>query len=238
MTTSNLSRDISFADLRDTFEISPNLDDTNVLRTDGDLPHQAKFIFNTHGNTQKDIQNCVFEISSTAHGHIRTTVSSSNSHIKIGRNTKLVLDIRLWRNPYIEIGDFTTINKARIVSDKSDVIIGNDCMFSDEILIQSSDQHGIWDVRQDKLLNSHRRRVEIGHHVWVGRRATIMPDISIGDGSIIGTGAVVTKSMPECVAAVGIPAEVVREGVSWSRNPNQKNEREKEFFQSFDSEAE
>ena len=38
--------------------------------------------------------------------------------------------------------------------------------------------------------------VTIGNDVWIGRRAMIMPGVHIGDGCVVGAGAVVTKDIP------------------------------------------
>lgn len=50
----------------------------------------------------------------------------------------------------------------------------------------------------------------IGNDVWIGRRAIIMPGVSIGDGCIIGAGAVVTKDVPPFSVAGGVPAKVIK----------------------------
>ena len=52
--------------------------------------------------------------------------------------------------------------------------------------------------------------VEIGHDVWIGHAAIILPGVKVGTGSIIGSGAVVTKDIPPYSIAVGIPAKVVK----------------------------
>lgn len=54
----------------------------------------------------------------------------------------------------------------------------------------------------------------IGNDVWIGYGATIMPGISIGDGSIIGTGALVTKDVEAYTIVGGNPAKVIRKRFS------------------------
>ena len=49
-------------------------------------------------------------------------------------------------------------------------------------------------------------RVSIGKNVYIGANSTILPDLIIGDNSIIGAGAVVTKSIPKNEVWVGNPA--------------------------------
>ena len=54
--------------------------------------------------------------------------------------------------------------------------------------------------------------VVIGEHCWIGMNAVILPGVHLGDHTVVGAGAVVTKSYPQghCVVA-GVPARVVRE---------------------------
>lgn len=50
----------------------------------------------------------------------------------------------------------------------------------------------------------------IGNDVWIGREAIIMPGVTVGDGAIIGTAAVVSKDVPPYAIVVGNPGRVVR----------------------------
>lgn len=49
--------------------------------------------------------------------------------------------------------------------------------------------------------------------MWIGANAVIMPGVFIGDGSVIGAGAIVTRSIPPYSVAVGIPARIIKERV-------------------------
>ncbi|MBM7642981.1 CatB-related O-acetyltransferase [Streptococcus loxodontisalivarius] len=50
----------------------------------------------------------------------------------------------------------------------------------------------------------------VGHDVWIGRDATIMPGVKIGNGAVIGSKAVVAKDIPDYAIAVGNPARVIK----------------------------
>ena len=52
--------------------------------------------------------------------------------------------------------------------------------------------------------------IKIGNGVWIGAQCSILPGVSIGDGSVIGAGSVVTRSIPAGVLAFGNPCRVVR----------------------------
>lgn len=50
----------------------------------------------------------------------------------------------------------------------------------------------------------------IGHDVWIGHAAILMPGVRVGDGAVIGSGAVVTKDVEPYAIAVGVPARAIR----------------------------
>jgi len=52
--------------------------------------------------------------------------------------------------------------------------------------------------------------ISIGNDVWIGRRAMILPGVTIGDGAIIGAGAVIAKDVAPYAVIVGNPAKVIR----------------------------
>lgn len=52
--------------------------------------------------------------------------------------------------------------------------------------------------------------IEIGNDVWIGYEAVILSGVSIGDGAIIGTRAVVTKDVPPYTIVGGVPAKPIR----------------------------
>ncbi len=54
------------------------------------------------------------------------------------------------------------------------------------------------------------KEVVIGNWVWCGANVTIVPGVHIGDGAVIGSGAVVTKDVPECAVVGGNPAKVIK----------------------------
>ncbi|MNJ59998.1 Virginiamycin A acetyltransferase [compost metagenome] len=54
----------------------------------------------------------------------------------------------------------------------------------------------------------------IGNDVWIGRRATIMPGVRIGDGAIVGAEAVVTKDVEPYTIVGGNPAKEIRKRFS------------------------
>lgn len=165
-----------------------------------------------------------------ARGSYTIRVGADPATVTVGAGTRCVLDLRLWRAPVLSIGAGTTVNEARLIVDDAEVRIGEDCLFSDEILLQANDQHGLIDLTTMQLTNAGRRFITVGEHVWVGQRATIMPEVEIGAGSVVAAGSIVTKSCGPAVYLAGAPARVVREGASWTRSPAGASPQEQDFF--------
>ncbi|MDE7292085.1 MAG: CatB-related O-acetyltransferase [Treponemataceae bacterium] len=67
-------------------------------------------------------------------------------------------------------------------------------------------EHGIW---ADKAWDN-KGDIVIGNDVWIGYEAVIMAGVTIGDGAIIGTRAVVTKDVPPYTIVGGVPAKPIR----------------------------
>lgn len=61
-----------------------------------------------------------------------------------------------------------------------------------------------------RFWRSQTAPVTIGRNVWIGGRSVILPGVTIGDGTTVGAGSVVTKSLPANVVAVGNPARIIR----------------------------
>lgn len=102
-----------------------------------------------------------------------------------------------------------------------EVIIGDDCMFSNNIYIKPSDGHSIYDSGTLKVLNCPQN-IKIGNHCWIGRGCTILKGVNIPNNCIVGVGSIVTKSsMKEHLTGnkifVGSPAKCIKDNINWAR---------------------
>ena len=52
--------------------------------------------------------------------------------------------------------------------------------------------------------------------MWIGRGATILPGVKVGDRAIIGAGSVVTSDVPSHAVVAGNPARVIARDAEWS----------------------
>lgn len=56
----------------------------------------------------------------------------------------------------------------------------------------------------------YTKPIHIKKNAWLGARVSVLPGVTIGENAIVGTGAVVTKDIPDNCIAVGNPAHVIR----------------------------
>ncbi len=85
------------------------------------------------------------------------------------------------------------------------VMMGPDCH-----IFTAFHEYSRTDIPMIQQGYSERRPVVIGNDVWIGIRVIIMPGVHIGNGCIIGAGAVVTHDVPDYAVVGGVPARVIR----------------------------
>lgn len=95
-----------------------------------------------------------------------------------------------------------TFQPAGSVEIGDDVYIGSDVKFYTTI-------HPITPEERIKG-EATVRPIKIGAKVWIGGAAVILPGVEIGEGTTIGAGSVVTRSIPARCVAVGNPCRVIR----------------------------
>ncbi len=68
----------------------------------------------------------------------------------------------------------------------------------------------IYKDRLDLIDDEKNQKVIIGNDVWIGTGVIILPSVKIGNGAIIGAGAVVTNDVPDYAIVVGVPAKIIK----------------------------
>jgi acetyltransferase-like isoleucine patch superfamily enzyme len=110
----------------------------------------------------------------------------------------------------VEIGRKTVIGQECTISAYQRVKIGEQCVIADRAMFIDFD-HGVVEVeRPIRLQGIYKRDVEVGSNVWIGYGACILRGVRVGDNSVIGTNAVVTKDVPANAVVGGVPARVLR----------------------------
>ncbi len=111
--------------------------------------------------------------------------------------------------PRVKIGDYSGIGINAKIAD--DVTIGKYVMMGPDCIIYTNN-HAYSDLNTPMMFQgkTESKPVTIGNDVWIGSRVTIMPGVSIGNGSVIGASAVVTKDVPDYAIVGGVPSKVLK----------------------------
>lgn len=132
--------------------------------------------------------------------------------LELGRDVILYEGVHLYAGPgaVIVIGEDTFLNRNVAVNAIDRVEIGAHCLFAPGCFIADHDHR----FRDDRLTVSEqglssRGPVRIGDHVWCGANVVITSGATIGERSVIGANAVVTRDIPPNSLAVGAPARVI-----------------------------
>ena len=117
--------------------------------------------------------------------------------------------------PHIIIGDNVSLQKDCHIAAINKIIIGNNVLLASKVYI-SDHSHGQINIESLKLPPDKRKLyskgpVIIQDNVWIGEGVVILPGVTIGENSIIGANAVVTKSIPRNTVVAGNPARIIKE---------------------------
>lgn len=125
--------------------------------------------------------------------------------------------IRAVRGAVLSIGKKSTFNlDLHIGVERSCIEIGEDVMCSYFVKMNTG-SHKVIDKKTGSDI-TNRREIKIGNHVWIGMGATLLPGSEIGDNSIVGAAAVVTKKIDSFCSCAGNPAVVRKQEIDWDRD--------------------
>ncbi|MBU1312237.1 MAG: sugar O-acetyltransferase [Gammaproteobacteria bacterium] len=108
----------------------------------------------------------------------------------------------------IKTGAKVFFNYNCVVLDVAPVTIGSNVFFGPAVQIYTVN-HPL-DAAERRTLQEQALAVTIADDVWIGGGAIILPGVSIGAGTVIAAGSVVTKDIPAGVVAGGNPCRVLR----------------------------
>lgn len=106
----------------------------------------------------------------------------------------------------IEIGTNTFVNTGTIITARTKISIGNNCQIANQVIIMDNDFHGV----DDRETSGVKETITIEDDVWVATRAIVLKGVTIGKGSVVAAGAVVTKDVAPYTLVGGVPAKFIR----------------------------
>ena len=112
-------------------------------------------------------------------------------------------------NTHFAGGHVTFVNFDCVFLDTSPIYIGEDVFIGPKCVLACAGHPINSEQRRTEPL-THSKPIHIGNNVWLGASVTVIGGVTIGDGSVIAAGAVVTKDIPIGVVAGGVPCKVIR----------------------------
>ena len=117
--------------------------------------------------------------------------------------------------PQIIIGNNVTIGTGFHISAVSKIVIDDNVLTGKYVTIVDNG-HG-FATKEDMKIAPIKRKLRlydsviIGKNVWIGDKVTIVGNINIGEGAIIGSNSVVTRDVPPYSVAAGVPAMIIKQ---------------------------
>ncbi|MGI8654661.1 MAG: acyltransferase [Pyrinomonadaceae bacterium] len=149
----------------------------------------------------EDANGCALDIGAQSNIEGALIFEKSGAQINVGART--------------HIGGGTLIDAACRIEIGNDVLVGFDALLMDHdshslrFAIRRNDVRGIIEGTKD-WTDVRMAPIVIHDKAWIGARAIILRGVTIGEGSIVAAGSVVTKSIPAWSIAAGNPARIVR----------------------------
>lgn len=123
-------------------------------------------------------------------------------------STMAPLEIDVGRGATLEFGEGAYVNYGCSIGATLSVRIGAGSSIGSGSILMDNDFHSLEPERRNELPPS--APIVLEENVWLGVRAIVLRGVTIGKGSVIGAGSVVTRDIPPRSLAAGVPARVIR----------------------------
>jgi acetyltransferase-like isoleucine patch superfamily enzyme len=138
---------------------------------------------------------------------------TNSGRLLVGERVRLVstiatLEIAVGPEGLLEIGDSVFINYGCSLGVTKSIKIGKNCSIGTHVIMMDNDFHRMEPERRNERPES--RPIVLEDNVWLGARAIVLRGVTIGEGSVVGAGSVVTRDVPPRSVAAGVPAKVVK----------------------------
>lgn len=113
-----------------------------------------------------------------------------------------------WGGRHVHFGSGVYANFNLTLVDDTHIYVGDDTMIGPNVTLATAGHPVLPELREKGY--QYNESVRIGKNCWLGAGVIVLPGVSIGDGTVVGAGSVVTRDLPANVVAVGNPCRVLR----------------------------
>jgi acetyltransferase-like isoleucine patch superfamily enzyme len=190
---------------------------------------------------------------SAKHEDVRYQYNRISPNVSLGNAVlqgNCVIKERVFMSGNVTVGKYSTVGPECIFHG-GNIQIGNYCQFGPRVAIYGLNHpmHRITTYVNKNLFEGRLapdrfgKPVEIGHDVWIGYGAILLPGVKVGNGAIIGAGAVVSKDVGSYEVSVGNPAHSIKSRFDqelvdllnrwqwWNLDPEELRQHESIFFE-------
>jgi maltose O-acetyltransferase len=136
---------------------------------------------------------------------------------RIGQNVRfrspvVIHNSRAERGRYYEnlqVGDDCYLGRELFLDLQDQIVIEDRVTISHRVMILTHTDAGDSPLK-DEIISTEQAAVTIRRGAYIGANVTILQGVEIGESSVVGAGAVVTRSVPASTVVVGVPARVTR----------------------------
>ncbi|WP_269469222.1 GAF domain-containing protein [Gloeobacter morelensis] len=130
--------------------------------------------------------------------------------------------IMAMRQTTIEVGEGTLVGPYSVLAGPGHLTIGNNCLIAAHAGIFANNHRFADPELTIREQGVSRQGIVIEDDCWLGHAVSVLDGVTIGRGSVIGAGAVVTQNIPPYSVAVGVPARVIRRRDGLSVTPQSR----------------
>lgn len=162
------------------------------------------------GNTVRLAETCRLH-------NLTISIKGKNNKLIVHEGTFLVGNIELHGdNNYIEIGKHTRLTGTSLIAHHgTKIIFGERCMVAPDTDVRTTDSHPIFNADGEWI--NRDKDVIIHDRVWLARYVSILKGAVIESDCVVGYKSLVVNKIPKNSICAGIPAKVVKSGITWTR---------------------
>ena len=120
------------------------------------------------------------------------------------------LTIHSIRQPF-SIGNFTSMSRNITIDAAAPISIGHYCNIGNNVQLINGSHELESGFNQAIRPLAPSLPIAVEDYVWLGAGSIILGGVTVGRGSVVGAGSVVTKDVPPCTVVAGNPAKVIRQ---------------------------